>query len=200
MKHNLRIIGDVHGLVDKYNLLIRKAKLSIQLGDFGFDYKSLRGVDYRKHRILGGNHDNYNEIINIPHYLGNYGIIKVPKIGEIFFIRGGFSRDKWCRITGVSWWPEEEMSMMDCIEALECFKEIRPNFVISHECPCTILPYVLPNSTSAADRTRTNMLLQNMLDVHRPKQWVFAHYHVSWNQVIDGTHFRCLNELECYDL
>lgn len=54
MKSNLRLIGDVHGKYEKYHQLLRKAKFTVQTGDFGFDYRTLSGVNARRHRIVGG--------------------------------------------------------------------------------------------------------------------------------------------------
>ena len=74
---NLRIIGDVHGKYEPYHRLLRKTKFTIQVGDFGFDYSTLTTVDSKHHRILGGNHDNYDKIEKCPHYLGDYGVYNV---------------------------------------------------------------------------------------------------------------------------
>ena len=39
-----------------------------------------------------------------------------------------------------------------------------------------------------------------MFEKHQPKLWFFGHHHKSWTMMIDGTQFRCLNELEVYDI
>jgi hypothetical protein len=39
-------------------------------------------------------------------------------------------------------------------------------------------------------------LLQELFNIHQPKKWFFGHYHQSWSMTINGTDFRCLNELE----
>ena len=192
---NFRLIGDVHGKYERYRLLIRKARFTIQLGDFGFDYKTLGSVNARSHRILGGNHDNYDDVGNWPHFLGNYGVHNVPGFGDLFFIRGGFSIDHHMRTEGVSWWRAEELSMAECHMALSEYSRVKPDFVVTHECPRSIVPYV--TASTHIIPSRTNQLLEQMLSIHRPDGWVFGHYHRSWSQLIDGTHFFCLNELEC---
>ena len=198
MKTNLRLIGDVHGHYDRYHQLIRKAESSIQVGDFGFEYTTLSGVDARRHRIVGGNHDNYDDMGNWPHFLGNYGIHNVPGFGDIFFIRGGFSIDRSMRREGVSWWYEEELSMAQCYAALAEYTKVRPNFVVTHECPLSVVPYLLTGSMRIIT-SRTNQLLERMLDVHQPRRWVFGHYHLSLNKIVGNTHFTCLDSLECLD-
>jgi len=197
MNSHLRLIGDVHGHKQRYLQLCRKATHTIQLGDHGFSYDHLTGLSPSQHKILGGNHDNYDEITNWPHYLGNYGVHHVPKIGCIFFIRGGSSLDRQFRTEGIDWWPDEEMLTRRCLEALSLYESSRPSFVVSHECPLNIIPSL--NLSGRAIKTRTNQLLGQMFSIHQPKMWVFAHYHTSLRLYVNGTEFVCLDELECFD-
>ena len=204
MMTNFRIIGDVHGHWGRYHLLLRKAHFTLQVGDFGHDYATLSTVDANRHKFLGGNHDNYDKVEKWPHYLGNYGLHSVPGFGDIFFVRGGFSIDQKTggrndgpRITGVDWWPAEELCMADCYAAMEEYSRVRPDFMVTHECPVSVVPHVTRSSHVLP--SRTNQLLERMLEVHQPKRWVFGHYHQSWQMTIDGTHFTCLDELECLD-
>lgn len=198
MTSNFRIIGDVHGKYKQYHRLLRKAKFTLQVGDFGFDYTTLKGVDARRHKILGGNHDNYNDIGNWPHFLGDYGVHTVEGFGDIFFVRGGFSIDRHFRVEGIDWWKAEELDMGECYSALLEYERIKPNFVVTHECPSTIVPHVTASSQIMPSRTK--QLLERMFAIHQPKMWVFGHYHRSWSKTIDGTKFVCLNELGCLDL
>lgn len=197
MKTNFRLIGDVHGHYRKYHQLLRKAQSTLQIGDFGFEYTTLSAVDARRHRIIGGNHDNYDEIGNWPHCLGDYGVHTVDGFGDIFFIRGGQSIDRHLRIEGISWWRAEELSMAECYAALAEYKRVKPNFVVSHECPRSVIPYVTESMLLIP--SRTNQLLEQMFSAHKPARWIFGHFHKSWTKSIDGTLFTCLNELECLD-
>ena len=197
MKANFRLIGDIHGHYGPYHLLLRKATHTLQLGDFGFDYKTLFVVNAEKHRILGGNHDNYDDINSWPHFLGDYGTYNVPGFGDVFFVRGGLSIDRHRRVEGVDWWREEELGMAQCYAALAEYSKVKPNFVVTHECPVTVVPYV--TSSTHIIPSRTNQLLEQMFATHKPKQWVFGHYHQFWSKNIDGTCFRCLNKFECLD-
>jgi len=36
--------------------------------------------------------------------------------------------------------------------------------------------------------------------IHKPDLWIFGHFHNSWTQTIQGTEFRCLAELETFNL
>lgn len=56
---HFRVIGDVHGHLDSYVQVAEQARCSLQVGDMGFDYKGLDGLDPELHRFIGGNHDNY---------------------------------------------------------------------------------------------------------------------------------------------
>ena len=199
MAIDFRIIGDVHGNYLKYHQLIKKAHTTLQLGDFGFDYSTLRHVDAKRHRIVGGNHDNYGDIDLWPHFLGSYGTYNVPCAGNIFFVRGGLSIDKECRTEGRNWWRDEELSLRECTKALIEYKNTRPHFVVSHECPLDIVHRVI-SPLSNIIKSRTNQLLNEMLRIHQPMMWVFGHYHASYNEVVGRTNFIGLNELECLDL
>lgn len=197
MKIHLRLIGDVHGYKQRYLKRCRKAEHTIQLGDHGFNYDHLTELEPSKHKLLGGNHDNYDKITNWPHYLGDYGLHQIPELGCIFFIRGGFSLDRAYRTGGVDWWPDEEMSMKRCFEALSLYESVKPSFVVSHECPLEVISFLA--LSGRAIKSRTNQLLNQMFSVHQPKMWVFAHYHTSLRLHVNGTEFICLDELECFD-
>jgi hypothetical protein len=194
---NLRIIGDVHGHFSSYHHLIKKAQQTLQVGDFGFDYTTLRNVDPKCHRILPGNHDNYNKVGDWPHFLGDYGNHNVPGFGDIFYVRGGLSIDRHIRTEGVNWWQDEELGMTASYKALAEYSRIKPQFVVTHTCPTTVIPYV----TLSMDirPSRTSQLLEQMFAVHQPARWVFGHFHRSFEKDIDGTRFTCLPELGCLD-
>lgn len=200
MNTHLKLIGDVHGKKFDYLLLCENAKYTIQLGDHGFEYGHLMNLMPSHHKVLGGNHDNYDTISDWPHYLGDYGLHQVPQWGCIFYIRGGFSLDWRHRIKGVSWWQDEEMSLSQCREALAYYGRVGPSFVVSHECPADIVPLIMGSNHVKVIKTRTNQLLNQMFTVHQPKMWIFAHYHKSWRHCVRGTEFVCLNELECFNL
>ena len=41
---------------------------------------------------------------------------------------------------------------------------------------------------------------ETMFESHRPKEWVFGHYHISKSFEMFGTKFTCVPELGVYDL
>lgn len=197
MKTNLRIIGDIHGHYEQYHQLLRKAHDTLQIGDFGFDYKTLINVNSNRHRIIGGNHDNYDKVELCPNFLGDYGIHTVDEFGDIFFVRGALSIDRSLRIEGISWWQAEELTMAQCHRAIEAYKQAKPNFVVTHTCPVSVVPYVTQSMNIR--KSRTSQMLEEMFSIHQPSMWIFGHFHISWQKTLNNTHFVCLKELECLD-
>lgn len=227
----LRILGDIHGHYEWYLKLIEadpKPDHTIQIGDLGFEYSFLDNVDAERHRVLGGNHDNYDIVDNYPHFLGDFGVHTVPDYGDVFFVRGAFSVDHKRRASygpKKSWWEEEELTVQQGNEALELYKEVKPDVLISHGCPFNVVPHVtdpivlhnLGYGTSVI-KTKTSMLLQSMAMVHRPKVHFFGHFHVDFDQYIDPasgeikpdncvpeneqyyTRYICVNQMEFVDV
>jgi predicted phosphodiesterase len=190
----LTIIGDVHGYHDSYLNIATACDATVQVGDFGFDYSVLNGMDPDLHKINGGNHDNYNEIINIPYYLGDYGISNVGGV-EFFFVRGERSVDAQIRTENVNWWRNEELDMAAGYAAIEAYSTAKPEIVISHGCPAEMIPFFVTNPAKYHP-SRTSQLLDAMWNVYKPKLWVFGHHHKSETLKVGNTTFRCLNELE----
>lgn len=193
----ITVIGDVHGKYDRYHKIIRRTEdhpYTVQLGDFGFRYDTLDNVDSTKHLIIPGNHDNYDRCYNYPHFLGDYGYTSLNKV-EFFYYRGAYSIDRQYRTVGIDWWEKEQVSIDQFMEARELYREIKPDLVITHDAPESIVPYLLPPGSRLYQNT-TGWALNELFNIHQPKRWRFGHFHKSWNMTINGTDFRCLNELE----
>lgn len=221
----IRIIGDCHNIITPRNSgrcylnLIQGTEYSLQLGDFGFDYSPLENIDSNKHKILLGNHEHYEKMRDHSHFLGNFGNHSFPlKSSEFkfFYIRGGRSVDQWARRSRIDWFYEEELSYMESKEALESYSDEKPEIMVSHECPSEIIPFVLRNDWGI-EPSRTAGLLQRCYETHRPKIWIFGHFHVSKEMTYKGvgitfmgkqidngprppTRFICLNELNFLDI
>lgn len=208
MKPNLRIIGDVHGKLNEYIPIADEAQHSIQLGDLGFKYDPITVLDSDRHKVLGGNHDNYElvegQFINqTPHFLGDFGVHTVPEVGDFFFVRGGYSIDKAYRTEGVSWWPGEQLSYAQGYKAYEKYQEVRPDLMLSHECPEFVIDMVSGSKVWDGEVIRPSMtakLLQQMFEIHQPKMWFFGHHHRTFEKEVNGTMFICLPELDYIDL
>ena len=213
MRKWLSVIGDCHSERNAYLHMIRECEYSIQIGDLDFDYDWLvsKGVDVSRHRWLPGNHDNYDLAFASPHCLGDFGTHSVPEFGDVFYVRGAWSIDHMARsavprkigkvLYPKNYWPDlEELSTEQGQAALALYEQVKPEFMITHECPLSIVSCVT-NPRVAAQfgyyqsviATRTNQLLEAMLDKHKPKVWIFGHYHRQWDQKIDQTVFMCID-------
>lgn len=228
-KSHFRIIGDVHGHYDKYCKIANRADYSLQVGDMGFDYRYLdRVLDSNRHKIIGGNHDNYTRKVcescpgescihckgkgyvylhQSKHFLSDYGVYTPPDFESIFYVRGAWSIDHAYRIPGVSWWEDEEIPYKYCSEAVEVYEQMKPEFMVTHTAPKFIIPKI-PFERIFGDAihgSRTESMLQQMYDAHQPKIWVFGHWHVDWDYSFTNvrtgkvTRFICLAELSYKD-
>jgi len=196
------IIGDVHARLNRYFDIINGEEDTFQVGDMGlgfpgFDYKPII-EDFKTlegdHKFIRGNHDNpeYCKTQYPKNYAGEYGIYK----GK-FFIGGAYSIDKNLRTPGIDWWMEEQLSEGKLDKAIEAYKQTKPEIVLSHECPKKIKLEILRNEVNGRiSLDRTSMALDKMFMIHKPKMWIFGHYHKSWKYKQDGCDFICLNELE----
>jgi predicted phosphodiesterase len=197
MKNEVLLIGDVHGKYDRYHKIIRQTDrypYTIQLGDFGFNYDTLKNVDPNNHKILGGNHDNYSIVNNFPHFLGDYGNFSLNGI-DFFYYRGAWSIDRIYRTEGLDWWPQEQNNIDAFLKARELYRETKPDIVLTHDCPLDIIHYLLPLGSKIYENN-TTWVLQEFFNIHQPKIWRFGHYHISWEMNVGQTNFKCLNELE----
>lgn len=210
METQLRLIGDMHCQNELYLRKLDGVPYTLQVGDlsiYGFEFMTECGIEVERHKFIGGNHDNYNKINESPHHLGDYGVWSVPQFGDIFYIRGAWSIDKKLRTPGLDWWPEEELTNEECEKALELYKEVRPKFVVSHECPLDIVQFVTNpmfahnmGFSSGVIQTNTNRILQRMREFHAPKIHVFGHYHKKLDIVANEVRYVCLPEFGVLDL
>ena len=195
----IKIIGDVHDYIEDYVEHLLETKYSVQVGDMGTQTQTydhlVRYVPPENHVFVPGNHDNYDNLP--PHALGDFGMHQVGDL-DFLFVRGAYSPDKDFRCKedsikkfGKTWWAQEELSPNCDYQLLSMYENHQPSFVITHDCPDSILPEL--GETFPATRTRA--LLQKMLEVWQPKYWIFGHWHR--DQVIEHfyTTFICLDQL-----
>jgi predicted phosphodiesterase len=195
---SVTIIGDVHGKYRRYHEIIReknKNPNSVQLGDFGFDYETLKNVDPTKHVFIGGNHDNYDIVEKVPNYLGDFGHTVNFHGIDFFHYRGAYSIDRMYRTIGIDWWEKEQLNIEEFMKARELYRSIKPDIVLTHDCPIELIPYLLPPGSRIYENN-TSWALNELFNIHQPKIWIFGHYHKSWKMTINKTDFICLDELE----
>jgi predicted phosphodiesterase len=211
----ITVIGDVHGKYNEYLDICAANEYTVQIGDLGYNNTAvLPALSSNNHKFILGNHDRHDvDYYDLPHCLGRYGFYKLNEI-KFFFVSGGFSIDQEYRkkMYYSGQWPktyfeEEELSPEECQKALELYREIKPDLMLTHEAPRSII-HEFTNSEILKNfgynpntfTTRTSELLQAMFEYHQPQTWIFGHYHNSLNKKINGTHFQLLDELETYTI
>ena len=193
-------IGDAHGYYDRYANIARDKDYTLQIGDLGFKYACLEGLDPERHKIVAGNHDNYDILPNFPHYLGDWGNVSLGGT-EFFFLRGAYSIDRDSRTIGMNWWSQEEITIESFMEARTFYRELKPKIVITHTCPESLAPAFLnPRYSHRVHVTKTGWMLDELFNIHQPQLWVFGHFHVSKTIMEGRTRFTCLDELETLDI
>lgn len=207
----MRYVGDVHGKFRQYKRIIAGAPASIQVGDMGVGFyrfphgEAQANPPHEKmlpnHKYIRGNHDNPGVCRNQSQWIpdGHYG----PETGTMF-IGGADSIDKSLRIKGYSWWADEELSYAELGALMDQYERLKPRIMVTHDAPQSIANEVirpmLMQNYAKFEATRTRQALQIMFQCHQPELWIFGHYHVSFDHVINGTRFICLAELEYKDL
>lgn len=211
---NIQLCGDIHGSFDSLQRIINSFKgLTIVLGDVGIGFvhqyvnplfyldkdapyklTTLTNFEVNREQLvwIRGNHDNPDMCRKHHNYLGEYGVFQ-----GIFYISGAWSIDRDYRKEGVDWWADEELTMEQCYDALDLYKQTKPRIVISHDCPKRVLSLIYHSN---AIETRTGQLLDSMFEQWKPKQWIFAHHHLSFKASVQGTEFRCLDCHETYSI
>lgn len=198
----ITLIGDLHGKYEKYHRILSRTEenpYTLQIGDFGFKYDTLRNVDHTKHLILPGNHDNYDVCYKYRHFLQDYGYMINFNGIDFFYYRGANSIDKQYRTIGIDWWDNEEVRIENFMKARELYRDIKPDIMISHDCPQDIALQMLKPGQRVYENI-TSWALQELYNIHQPKLWFFGHWHHSRQIQHGNTKFVCLNELETYVL
>jgi hypothetical protein len=202
MKNQITLIGDVHGKYDRYHKILMRSKenpYTVQLGDLGFKYDVLKPFDSKCHIFIGGNHDNYDKINDVPNYLGDYGYMVNFNGIDFFYYRGAWSIDRQYRTIGIDWWENEQVGIDQFMKARELYRDIKPDIMITHDCPQDIVLQMLKPGDRVFENN-TSWALQELFNIHQPKIWFFGHWHKSRQIQHGNTKFICLDELETYNL
>lgn len=181
----------MHGWWENYKKIIASTDLpTIQVGDFGIGFPRWSFEQFPdKDKFIRGNHDNPSCCWPHPNYMGDLGYRD-----GVYWYGGAFSVDQGHRTPYLTWWPEEELNLVQQIQAFNIYEHTRPRTVISHCCPRSIQNEIF-DFKNVFDN-KTIRFFDDLWDHHKPELWVFGHYHRSVDRVIDGCRFVCLNELE----
>lgn len=207
----LRVIGDVHGKFMRYVSIIDQLDTdSVQIGDFGLGFAGCKLTDdfiteylqkegNMEHRFIRGNHDNPQTCYDTPEFIPD-GTVK----DNIMFIGGAWSIDSSLRTEGLDWWADEEVSTKEWYIFLDMYAISKPEIMITHDCPQFFsTKYIVDEGLAmgnVAYKTVTGQALEVCFDMHKPKLWIFGHWHHTLDVTVDGTRFICLNELDYCDI
>lgn len=198
----LLAVGDCHGHFERLRAIRDNYPEPVfQVGDFGLGFDGFVPEFPKDMRFIRGNHDDPAACKAHPNYAGEFGY----KDG-VFWCGGAYSIDHaWRRQYNAShfnkvWWPDEELSLGALVDAQRLYDETKPSVVLTHEAPEAarnkLLMQIVPDFRPEKNvYTRTATAFQKMFESHKPKLWVFGHYHITQSFEIEGTKFQCLNEL-----
>lgn len=200
-----RFIGDIHGELFSYMPIIDGAAGfgSVQVGDFGVgflrDYEFMDSLhEDGRHKFIRGNHDDPELCKERVGWIedGHY-----DEECDIFYVGGAWSIDWKLRTPGYTWWPEEELSDDEFEEIAKKYAACKPRVMVTHDCPTDVaFKFFIEGTAKPQYKTRTAEWLEHMLDLHRPEVWLFGHWHMDRDEVIDGTRFVCLGINSYIDL
>jgi hypothetical protein len=141
-------------------------------------------------KFIAGNHDNPSCYKKHPNYLGDYGFIKEI---DLFYISGAWSIDYQLRTPGVDWWENEELSYTELQKAIELYKECKPKYMVSHDCPLSVSNNIFHLHWKDRKQSRTSLALDEMFKSWQPEQWGFSHWHCPKIKIINETKFVALD-------
>lgn len=201
-----RLIGDIHGEWELYHQTATDAinegcERTIQVGDFGIGFAGPYWHDRADefhwdgtHKFIRGNHDDPARCKKMAGWIPD-GLVE----NDVMFIGGAWSIDHALRTEGVSWWPDEELSIAEFNTLIDIYAQVKPRVMIAHDAP-TDVTYEMFVQTGIAlgghkatkINTRTGQALQAMFDIHQPEEFYFGHWHHSMKYKYGRTMFHCL--------
>lgn len=167
------VTGDTHGNIsrmdDKAVTGMKDSDYLLVCGDFGFIWdggrqedRVLNFLERQKYKILfiDGCHENFDRLYKYPVSEWNGGKIRIIRRnvfhlcrGQVytvddvtfFAMGGGVSPDLDLRqMRGTKWWPEEEPSNEEMVEAVDNLyrHNLQVDFIVTHECPTKIKEFL----------------------------------------------------------
>ncbi len=195
----IRFLGDIHGDLNSWKTLIQDCDKSIQVGDFGAGFVPVPGPEEisLNHKFIRGNHDAPYACKNSPRWIADGTFDPTHRM---FFMGGAFSIDYMYRKSGISWWEDEELSSRELYDMVDKYMECSPEIMVTHDCPSEVSQQLFSKNVGKMVSTRTGMALQAMFENHKPRLWIFGHYHIHRNEVINNTRFICCDINQAIDI
>jgi predicted phosphohydrolase len=189
-------LGDSHANI---NWCVRVAndnpdKTILQLGDLGAGFvptQFLIDTLPSNFHFFAGNHDSRTEAVKIPNYIGDYG-----EWNGIFYVSGAYSYDRNQRMCGINLWEDEELTHQQANDCLTQWEKSKVDILISHDAPVGVIEaYYL-----IYDHSHTRKLLQEMINVRKPKAVIYGHHHKKKRLYHDDVKYVALKIDEVYPL
>lgn len=173
----------------------------IVCGDFGYLFRDssvehifLNSLENKPYTIcfVDGNHENFDKINAYPTEKWNGGFVhRIRKNvlhlmrGQIFEIEGkkiftmggGYSRDRYMRVLGKSYWRDEMPSDAEYKLAIANLKShnFSVDYIITHTAPTEIIRYM--RSIPDPHEIELNGFLEWVMYETKFKRWYFGHWH-----------------------
>jgi len=187
----------------------RKGAVAIvQCGDFGYywpgHYKLQQYFEKRVRQnklnhpvyFVDGNHEQFPKLDFDWEEQGQPDVVELAKnvfhvrrgafveldgIGHVF-CGGANSTDRFRRVEGESWWPDEEPTAADYTRFYDTIQLMKPEVIVTHEAP-QIVP--LYKTRRYEDTVSHNLQRVFTLSEHRPARWYFGHHHIVGTWKVD---------------
>jgi hypothetical protein len=214
------IAGDWHADTDYAVNAIRhaakrNATVLIHLGDFGYNFTdayldALQRALTEAAMVLGfvdGNHENFDTLLAAPiaadglRYLRER-VVHLPRglrwrwgATRCLAVGGAYSIDRFLRIPGRSWWPQETITPT---QARQIAAAGQADAMFCHDCPAGIeVPgaafdrYGCPPEELARSAVH-QALLRTIVDTVRPARLWHGHFHHRYRALLDGDGYRTI--------
>lgn len=203
-------IGDVHGKFSHYRKIIKEKQNTIQIGDMGVGFKTMSPdgeltpsanppydtMVENNARFIRGNHDNPGVCANHTQWIKDGSVITTAKGVKVMLVGGAWSIDWQWRVPGVSWWDNEECSVAQFNEIIDTYETYKPDIMVTHDGPQSVVAEMFLNGThKPLYPSRTGQALDVMFGMHKPKMWIYGHWHIDKQLDVQDTKFVCLAEL-----
>ena len=185
------LLGDVGA---NYYLTGRDSKFKKKLGNFGFTYFCIRGNheerpencaaahpdDWHQEDFFGNKVWVENKFPYIKYALDQPAVYNINDKSALV-IPGAYSVDKDYRLQrGWTWFKDEQLSYDERVESYNLLNKTY-NYVFSHTCPASWMPYIQDLFLSQLDQGKIDKTMENYLqyvatNIHWD-HWYFGHFH-----------------------
>ncbi|SDA11773.1 Predicted phosphoesterase [Ruminococcus sp. YE71] len=153
--------------------------------------------------FIDGNHENFDMLEKLPEEEWHGGRIHrvTDKIfhlmrGQIFEIEGltfftfggAESHDKYYRVEGESWWPQELPSKAELLEGRHALENagFKVDYILTHCAPTSVQrELILLRDDDSYTRNVLTEFLEGVKIRTQYERWFCGHYHIDFNSTVD---------------